>query len=57
MCFKLTDADGTALVNAEEEISASETINCKAGLFQKLANFFKNLFKIGRIVVQSIAFE
>ena len=52
---KLTNADGTPIKNADgEEISDSETINVKAGFFQKLASFFKNLFGIGRITVQTI---
>ena len=52
---KLTNADGTPIKNADgEEISDSETINVKAGFFQKLASFFKNLFGIGRIAVQTI---
>ena len=52
---KLTNADGTPIKNADgEEISDSETINVKAGFFQKLASFFKNLFGIGRITAQAI---
>ena len=52
---KLTNADGTPIKNADgEEISDSETINVKAGFFQKLASFFKNLFGISRITAQAI---
>ena len=37
-----------------EEMSDTETVTVKSGFFQKLIAFFKNLFGISRIVVQSI---
>ncbi|MGN0636200.1 MAG: hypothetical protein ACI4I5_08260 [Acutalibacteraceae bacterium] len=52
---KLTDAEGTVLTDADgAEISDSETIQVKAGFFKKLLNFFKNLFRVSRIVAQTI---
>lgn len=52
---KLTDAEGTVLQDADgNDISDSETIQVKAGFFKKLLNFFKNLFRVSRIVAQTI---
>ena len=45
----VTDADG-------KEISDSQTVNVKNGFLQKLISFFKNLFGISRIVIQSIKY-
>ncbi len=54
---KLVDSNGYALQNTDgDEIFDSETVNVKSGFFQKLISFFKNLFGIGRVVVQSIRF-
>ncbi len=50
---KLVDANGVVYQNANgEEISESENVTVKAGFFQKLISFFKNLFRMNRIVVQ-----
>ncbi len=38
------------------EMSDTETVTVKSGFFQKLISFFKNLFGISRIVVQSIKY-
>lgn len=43
----VTDADGNAV---QDEI----TLKSNAGFFQKLISFFKNLFGISRVIVQSI---
>lgn len=54
---KLVDSNGYALQNTDgDEIFDLETVNVKSGFFQKLISFFKNLFGIGRVVVQSIRF-
>ena len=54
---KLVDSNGYVLQNADgNEISDNETVTVKSGFFQKLISFFKNLFGIGRTVVQSIRF-
>ena len=42
----LTDANGN-------EISESEDVTVKAGFFQKLISFFKNLFGANRIITQA----
>lgn len=52
---KLIGIDGNVLKDFNgNEISDTETITVKAGFFQKLISFFKNLFRISRIVIQSI---
>lgn len=52
---KLVDADGNVLCDANgKEISDSQKVTVKSGFFQKLISFFKNLFKISRIVTQSL---
>ena len=51
---KLVDDDGKVLHNTEEkEISDSQSVTVKAGFFQKLISFFKNLFGLNRIIEQS----
>lgn len=53
---KITDADGTVVKNeAGEEIADSQNVNVKSGFFQKLISFFKNLFRMNRVVTQAIA--
>ncbi len=53
---KIADANGTVVTNeAGEEIADSETVKVKAGFFQKLISFFKNLFRMNRVVTQAIA--
>ncbi len=50
---KLVDENGVVYQNAnDEEISESENATVKAGFFQKLISFFKNLFRMNRTVVQ-----
>ena len=52
---KLVDSDGNVIKNAsDDEVKDSETVTVKAGFFQKLISFFKNLFRINRTVVQAI---
>lgn len=54
---KLVDENGIVLKNASgNEIKDIESVTVKSGFFQKLISFFKNLFGIGRTVVQSIRF-
>ena len=48
---KVVDANGNDY--AETEISDTEKVTVKSGFFQKLINFFKNLFGISRIVAQA----
>ena len=55
---KLVDGEDNVLVNAKgEEISDSQNVTVKAGFFQKLISFFKNLFGISRIVEQAFGFK
>ncbi len=52
---KLVGSDSAVLKDIiGNEISDSQTVAVKSGFFQKLISFFKNLFRISRIVVQSI---
>lgn len=52
---KIVDKNGVAYQDENgNEISDSENITVKSGFFQKLISFFKNLFRISRIVLQSI---
>lgn len=52
---KLVDENDVVLLDSSgNEISDSEIVSVKAGFFQKLISFFKNLFRISRIVIQSI---
>ena len=52
---KLVDENGDALIDSEDnEITDSETVTVNAGFFQKLISFFKNLFRISRIIIQSV---
>ncbi|MBQ2964997.1 MAG: leucine-rich repeat domain-containing protein [Clostridia bacterium] len=55
---KLVDGEDNVLVNAKgEEISDSQNVTVKAGFFQKLISFFKNLFGINRIIEQAFGFK
>ncbi|MBQ3497938.1 MAG: leucine-rich repeat protein [Clostridia bacterium] len=48
---KIVDENGEAVLDGEgNEISDSITLTSKAGFFQKLISFFKNLFRINRII-------
>lgn len=50
---KIVDASGTVIQNENgEDIADSQTVTVKAGFFQKLISFFKNLFGMNRVVVQ-----
>lgn len=52
---RVVDANGNAVKNLSgEEIYAMQTIEVNGNLFQKIISFFKNLFKIDRIIVQNI---
>ena len=52
---KLEDENGVVYQDTtKSEISDSENVTVKAGFFQKLISFFKNLFGISRIILQSI---
>jgi uncharacterized repeat protein (TIGR02543 family) len=52
---KIISFDGNVLKDVNgNEISDSETVTVKAGFFQKLISFFKNLFGADRTVVQTI---
>lgn len=54
---KLVDKNGEALTDADgKEISDSQTVKVRSGFLQKLISFFKNLFGISRIVIQSIKY-
>ena len=55
VAVKLVDENEVVLLDSSgNEISDSEIVSVKAGFFQKLISFFKNLFRISRIVIQSI---
>jgi len=48
---RIVDENGEAVIDAEgNEISDSITLTSKAGFFQKLISFFKNLFGINRVI-------
>ncbi|MBR5562547.1 MAG: leucine-rich repeat protein [Clostridia bacterium] len=50
---KVVDKNGNAVVNSEgTEIGAQQKLTSKAGFFQKLISFFKNLFGMNRIIAQ-----
>ena len=49
ICAKLIDEEENVITNVDgEEISDAITLTSKAGFFQKLISFFKNLFGINR---------
>ncbi len=51
---RVVDANGKTVKNADgSEIYATQTINVKGNFFWKIISFFKNLFKINRITVQT----
>ncbi len=51
ICAKLVDENGEPAINSNgEEIFDEITIISKAGFFQKLISFFKNLFGINRLI-------
>ena len=50
---KAADGEGNVLTDTDgNEISSRETVTIKAGFFQKLISFFKNLFRMNRLVIQ-----
>ncbi len=52
---KLVDENGVVYQDTtKSEISDNENITIKAGFFQKLISFFKDLFKVSRIILQSM---
>lgn len=52
---KIVKSDGTPLLDKNgNEISDSQTVTVKSGFFMKLISFFKNLFRISRLVLQSV---
>ena len=52
---KVVSADGNDYYG-DVEISDSQTVTVKAGFFQKLISFFKNLFGLNRVVTQAFGF-
>ncbi len=51
---KLVDENGIVYKDADgNEVSDSEKVTVKAGFFQKLISFFKNLFGSNRTVIQA----
>ena len=51
----LVDENGEAVLDEDgNEMSDSKQLTSKAGFFQKFVSFFKNLFGISRIILQSI---
>ena len=52
----LVDANGDVVIDKNgNEVYDSQTVTVKAGFFQKLISFFKNLFGINRSIVQFFA--
>ena len=49
---KLVDANGNVLSGAYGEISDSQQVVSKAGIWQKIVSFFKNLFGMNRTIIQ-----
>ncbi len=51
----LVDENGEAVLDADgNEMSDSKQLTSKAGFWQKFISFFKNLFGISRVILQSI---
>ena len=52
---KLVDSKDNVIKNSNgDEIKDTQTVTVKAGFFQKLISFFKNLFGLNRTVIQAI---
>ena len=50
----VVDEEGNAILDADgNEITAAQQLNSKAGFWQKFISFFKNLFGISRMILQS----
>lgn len=54
---KLEDDEGNILTNANgEETADSQTVTVKVNFWLKIVSFFKNLFRLSRLVEQSVGF-
>ncbi len=52
---KIVDEEGNVLADENgNEISDSQKVTVNASFWQKIVSFFKNLFRINRVVVQSV---
>lgn len=52
---KIVDGNGKVLQNENgKDIADSQKVTVKAGFFRKLISFFKNLFGLNRVIVQSV---
>lgn len=52
--MKLVDDNGTVVKNlAGEELVSTQKLSSKAGFFQKIISFLKNLFGMNRVIVQA----
>lgn len=49
---KVVDGNGNPLSNSAGEISDSQNVTSKAGIWQKIVSFFKNLFGMNRTIIQ-----
>ncbi len=49
---KVVDKNGNPLTNDSGEISDSQKVVSKAGIWQKIVSFFKNLFRANRTIIQ-----
>ena len=49
---KVVDKNGNPLSNESGEISDSQKVTSKAGIWQKIVSFFKNLFGMNRTIIQ-----
>lgn len=49
----VVDSDGSVIADADgNDISDSQEVKSKAGIWQKIVSFFKNLFRMNRTIVQ-----
>ena len=53
---KVVDDDNVAVDKDGKEVADSCSVTVRAGFWQKLISFFKNLFGISRVVVQALEF-
>lgn len=49
---KIVDKNGNPVTNGNGEISDSQKVVSKAGIWQKIVSFFKNLFSANRTIIQ-----
>ena len=55
---KIVDASGKAITNKNgAAVKAEQKLTSKAGFIQKLISFFKNLFRVNRVIAQSVIDE